>query len=122
MSVHVQSAIRRFAAATTANSAYFTVDLTGGTFRINERPVIITDYAPTFSSTVPGTTGAQNILAVGAWDNYLWVQRAGMSVEQIPHLFGGSSRFPTGQRGIFAWARNGGDMVNKLGARLLQNQ
>lgn len=122
MSTHVQSAIRKFAAAATTGSAYFTIDLTGGTFRINERPVILTDYAPTFSSTVPGTTGAANILAVGDFSNYLWVQRAGMSVEQVPHMFATANNLPSGQRGIFAWARNGGDMINDLGARLLQNQ
>lgn len=123
MSVAVQSAIRQFAASQSSTSAYFTIDLTGGEFRINDRPVILTDYAPTFSGAVPGTTGAQNILAVGDWrQTYLWVQRAGMSIEQVPLLFGGSNRFPTGQRGIYAWARNGGNVVNNLGARLLQNQ
>lgn len=123
MSVAVQSAIRQFANSASSTSAYFTIDLTGGVFRINDRPVILTDYAPTgVGGVVPGTTGAQNILAVGDWkQTYLWVQRAGMSIEQIPMLFGGSNRYPTGQRGLFAWARNGGNVVNNLGARLLQN-
>jgi HK97 family phage major capsid protein len=122
MSVHVQSAIRKFAAAATTGSAYFTIDLTGGTFRINDRPVIITDYAPTFSSTVPGTTGAANILAVGDFSNYLVAQRAGMSVETVQHMFHTSNNLPSGQRGIFAYARNGADSINDLGFRLLQNQ
>lgn len=123
MSVSVQSAIRQFASAASSTSAYFSIDLTGGTFRINDRPVIITDYAPTFSGAVPGTTGLQNILAVGDWNQgYLWVNRAGMSVEQIPILFGGSNRFPTGQRGLWAWARNGGNIINNNAGRLLQNQ
>ena len=124
MSVAVQSSVRQFAASQSSTSAYFTIDLTGGEFRINDRPVILTDYAPTgVGGAVPGTTGAQNILAVGDWrQTYLWVQRAGMSIEQVPLLFGGSNRYPTGQRGLFAWARNGGNVVNNLGARLLQNQ
>lgn len=124
MSVNVQSAIRQFAASQSATSAYFTIDLTGGVFRINDRPVIITDYAPTgVGGSVPGTTGLQNILAVADWQQtYLWVNRAGMSVEQVPMLFGASNRFPTGQRGLFAWARNGGNTVNNSGGRLLQNQ
>jgi predicted phage gp36 major capsid-like protein len=45
-----------------------------------------------------------------------------MSVEQVPHMFATNANLPSGQRGIFAWARNGGDMINDLGARLLQNQ
>jgi len=122
MSVHVESAIRQFASAAGSSSSYFTVDLTAdGVSRINGRPVIVTDYAPTFSGSVPGTTGAQNILAVGDASNYKWVQRAGMSVEQVPIVIGSSQR-PTGQRGMFAWARNGGDSINDLGFRLLQNQ
>jgi len=124
MSVNVQSAIRQFAASQSATSAYFSIDLTGGTFRINDRPVIITDYAPTgVGGSVPGTTGLQNILAVADFNqSYLWVNRAGMSVEQIPMLWGSGSRFPTGQRGLFAWARNGGNIVATNGGRLLQNQ
>lgn len=124
MSVNVQSAIRQFAASQSSTSAYFSIDLTGGQFRINDRPVIITDYAPTgVGGAVPGTTGLQNILAVADFgQTYLWVNRAGMSVEQIPMLFGSSNRFPTGQRGLFAWSRNGGNSVNNRGGVLLQNQ
>jgi HK97 family phage major capsid protein len=123
MSVHVESAIRQFAAAAGSSSAYFTVDLTAdGVSRINGRPVIVSDYAPTFASGVPGTTGAQNILVVGDFSNYVLAQRAGMSVEQIPMLWGSGSRLPTGQRGLFAWARNGMDSVNDRAFILLQNQ
>jgi predicted phage gp36 major capsid-like protein len=56
---------------------------------------------------VPGTTGAANILVVGDFSNYLIAQRAGMSVEQVPLVIGSSGQRPTGQRGMFAWARNG---------------
>ena len=124
MSVNVQSAVRQFAASQSSTSAYFSIDLTGGTFRINDRPVIITDYAPTgVGGSVPGTTGLQNILAVADFNQaYLWVNRVGMSVEQIPMLFGNSNRFPTGQRGLFAWSRNGGNVVSQRAGVLLQNQ
>ncbi len=124
MSVNVQSAIRQFAASQSSTSAYFSIDLTGGMFRINDRPVIITDYAPTgVGGSVPGTTGLQNILAVADWQQcYLWVNRAGMSVEQIPMLWGSSNRFPTGQRGLFAWSRNGGNVIVQRAGILLQNQ
>jgi predicted phage gp36 major capsid-like protein len=44
-----------------------------------------------------------------------------MSIEQVPLLVGASRR-PTGQRGIFAWARHGADSINDLGFRILQNQ
>ena len=123
MSVMVESAIRQFAAAAGSSSAYFTVDLTqDGVSRINGRPVVVTDYAPTFSGAVPGTTGAKNILVVGDFSNYLVAQRAGMSVEQIPHLFHTSNNLPSGQRGLFAYARNGMDSIADPAFRLLQNQ
>ena len=123
MSVDVESAVRQFASSAGSASSYFTVDLTAdGISRINGRPVIVTDYAPTFSGAVPGTTGPQNILVVGDPSNYVFAQRAGMSVEQVPLVIGSSGQRPTGQRGMFAWARNGGDSVNDAGFRLLQNQ
>lgn len=122
MSVAVQNSIRQFAASQSSTSAYFTIDLTAGTFRINDRPVILTDYAPTYAGSVPGTTGAANILAVGDLrQSYLFVQRAGMSLETVNHVLG-SNRRPTGERAIFAWARNGANVVNSLGAKVLQNQ
>lgn len=124
MSPNVAAAIRQFAAnQSLSQSAYFTVDLTGGVFRIMDRPVIMSDYAPLASAaTVPGTTGLANILAVSDWgQSYAWVNRAGMSVEGVQHVFGGSQR-PTGQRGFWAWSRNGGGALTTNGARVLQNQ
>ncbi len=124
MSPNVAAAIRQFAAnQSLSQSAYFTVDLTGGTFRIMDRPVIQTDYAPLANTaTVPGTTGLANILAVADWNqSYAWVNRAGMSIEAVQHIFGGSQR-PTGQRGFWAWSRNGGGALITNGCRVLQNQ
>lgn len=122
MSTSVASAIRQFSAAAGSASAYFTVDLQGASFVINERPVITTDYAPTFSGAVPGTTGAQNILVVGDPSAYVFARRAGMQIEAVPHIFHTSNNRPSGQRGIFAWSRNGGDSVADNLWRLLQNQ
>lgn len=123
MSVHVESAIRQFASAAGSSSSYFTVDLTAdGVSRINGRPVIVSDYAPTYASGVPGTTGAANILVVGDFRHYLVAQRAGMSVEQIPMLFSTTTNLPDGRRGWFAWARVGADSIADNAFRLLQNQ
>jgi HK97 family phage major capsid protein len=124
MSVTVESAIRAFSVTASGNpNAYFTVDLTeGGITALNGRPVIRTDYMPSGTNgSVPGTTGAANILIVGNFHSYLFGQRAGMSVEPVSHLFGNSNR-PTGQRGWFAWARNGGNSLVDVDFRLLQNQ
>ena len=116
MNTDVENEIRTFAAG--ADSAYYTVDLSaGGIGTLFGRPIRTTDYAPEFT----GTTGAANILVVGDFSNFLVAQRAGMSLELVPHLFGANQR-PTGQRGWFASARHGFDSVNDLGFRLLQNQ
>ncbi len=69
-----------------------------------------------------GTTGAENRLVVGDFSNYVIARRAGMSVELIPMMFATANNLPSGQRGWFAYARVGGNSVNDLGFRLLQNQ
>jgi HK97 family phage major capsid protein len=75
-------------------------------------------YFPDFT----GTTGAENRLVVGDFRNYVVARRRGMNVEFVPQLFDVTNNRPTGQRGWFAHARIGGNSVNDLGFRLLQNQ
>lgn len=117
MSTDVENEIRTF--SSTSSGAYYTVNLTeGGTPTLFGRPVVKSDYAPSFT----GTTGAANILVVGDFSNFLIAQRAGMTLEFIPQLFGTTNGRPTGQRGWYAYARHGFDSVNDLGFRLLQNQ
>ena len=117
MNTDVENEIRSFADGSA--QAYYTVDLAaGGIGTLFGRPIRTTDYAPEFT----GTTGAANILVVGDFSNFVVAQRAGMSVELIPHLFATGNNRPSGQRGWFAYARHGFDSVNDLGFRLLQNQ
>jgi HK97 family phage major capsid protein len=99
------------------NLSFVTVDLTGQIETLRTRPVDFSSYFPDFT----GTTGAANVLVVGDWRNYLIADRVGMSVELVPHLFDVTNNRPTGQRGWFAYARNGADSINDLGFRLLQN-
>jgi HK97 family phage major capsid protein len=116
MHTDVENEIRSFGVN---NDSYYTVNLAaGGIGNLFGRPVRTTDYAPEFT----GTTGAANILVVGDFSNFLVAQRAGMSIELVPHLFGTTNGRPTGERGWFAYARHGFDSVNDLGFRLLQNQ
>ncbi len=98
--------------------ADFTVNFTeAGSFQVLGRPVVVTDYAPAFNST----TGATNYAVIGDFSNFLIVQRAGMTVELVNHLFDTSTGRPTGQRGWFAWARHGHDVVAPNAFRLLSN-
>ena len=95
-----------------------TVDLTGRATTLRGRPVEVATNMPAFT----GTTGAANILVVGDFRNYLIVDRVGMSVELVPHLFDVTNNMPTGQRGLFAFARHGADSIDDGSFRLLQNQ
>jgi HK97 family phage major capsid protein len=83
---------------------------------IQGRPVRESAYAPALS-----TDDSANLLVVGDFRNYLVAQRLGMTVELVPHLFGTTNGRPTGQRGWFAYSRVGGNSVNDLGFRVLQN-
>jgi HK97 family phage major capsid protein len=117
MHVDVENEIRAFGSGTATSR--FTVDQTrDGITLLNGRPVYTTDYAPEFT----GTTGASNILVLGDFSNFLIAQRAGMTTELVPHLFGVTNGRPLLSRGLLAYARIGSDSVNDLGFRLLQNQ
>lgn len=60
------------------------------------------------------TTSADNyVLAFGdIREAYTIVDRVGLTVEVIPHLFGTSNNLPNGTRGLYAYWRTGGRVVN----------
>jgi HK97 family phage major capsid protein len=60
------------------------------------------------------TTSNSTILTIGDFSYFAIVDRAGMNVEFIPHLFGGSNRYPTGQRGLFAYWRNSSQVLSPI--------
>lgn len=62
-----------------------------------------------YASTL--TTSGSTILTIGDFNQFAIVDRIGMSVEFIPHLFGGSNRFPTGERGLFMYWRNSSQVL-----------
>jgi len=96
----------------------FTVNLLAdGTSVLTGRPVVVTDYAPSFT----GTTGAENFAVVGDFSRYVVVQRAGMQVELVPTVFDASTARPTGNRAWFATARHGLGVSDASGFRLLSN-
>ncbi len=70
----------------------------------------------------PAGTGTQALLVVGDFSYYIVVFRAGMTVEFIPNLFDVTNNRPTGQRGLFAWARIGADTSSTKAFRLLVNK
>lgn len=92
-----------------------TVDLGGRLTQLRGRPVYSAEDFP----VVATTTASQNVLVVGDFAGYLVVQRAGMTVEPVQTVVNGDG-LPTGQRGLFAWARIGADVIDADLLRLLQ--
>jgi HK97 family phage major capsid protein len=73
-------------------------------------------------STMDGSLGAGNddCLLIGDFRKFLIVDRIGLSVEYIPHLFGATNSRPTGQRGWYAYWRVGADALDTGAFRCLR--
>lgn len=63
-------------------------------------------------------TAPAKFLLYGDFSRYVIVDRIGLSIELIPHLMGANRR-PTGQRGLYAFWRNGAKVVDPNGFRAL---
>jgi HK97 family phage major capsid protein len=70
----------------------------------------------TMSSTVVNAT---KIMLLGDFSYFKIIDRVGMTVELIPHLFGATNRFPVGQRGFYAYWRNGSKVIDAAAFRAL---
>lgn len=71
-------------------------------------------------STMGTTVAAGGTVAVlGDFSKYVIVDRIGMSVELIPHLFATANNRPSGQRGLFAFWRNSAEVVDPNAFRKL---
>jgi len=117
MSVDVMNRIRQFGSANVYHATTVTLEQNAVEVLFSKQ-VYENPYFPDFT----GTTGLENRLVVGDFSNYVIARRAGMSVELVPMMFHTNNNLPSGQRGWFAWARIGGNSVNDIGFRLLQNQ
>ena len=73
------------------------------------------------STTMSGTfTTGQLIGVYGDFNYFVIVDRIGMAVETIPHLFDVTNNMPTGQRGLYAYWRNGSKVVDANAFRTLK--
>jgi HK97 family phage major capsid protein/HK97 family phage prohead protease len=66
------------------------------------------------------TTSNKKVLLLGDFSQFLIVDRLGMDVELVPHLFGTTANYPTGQRGIYAIWRNNSAILVQSAFRLLK--
>jgi HK97 family phage major capsid protein len=80
--------------------------------------------SPVADATSPSqkfaATSSTKPLLYGDFSQFLIVERIGMTVELIPHLFGPSNRYPTGQRGIYAMWRNSSEILVQDAFRILK--
>lgn len=66
-----------------------------------------------------GATADNFVLFVGDWSKYVIVDRVGMTVELIPHLFATGNNRPSGQRGLIGWWRTGAESIDDSSFRVL---
>ena len=105
--------IRQFG---TANNYHgFTTDLTGGVSQLMGRPI----YEVSAMDSAAGTDS--EILVFGDFGKFLIVDRVGLTVEYIPHLFATGNNRPSGQRGWYAYWRSGSDVLDTNAFRVLQS-
>lgn len=64
-------------------------------------------------------TADNHVLVVGDFSRYVIVDRVGMRIELVPHLFGTANNRPTGQRGLLGWLRTGADSIDDNAFRVL---
>lgn len=77
---------------------------------------------PVYENTAmaAATTTAAKIAVMGDFRYYLIVDRIGMDIELIPHLFNtGTPGMPTGQRGFYAFWRNNATVLSASAFRVL---
>lgn len=85
------------------------------------RPSRLVDFPVYEASAMVSTiTATSKVLLLGDFKKFLIVDKIGMSVELIPHLFGTANNFPTGQRGLYAVWRNSSKVIDPNAFRLLQ--
>jgi HK97 family phage major capsid protein len=84
--------------------------------RLLDRPAY---EAEAMASVITGA--ADNLLLLYAHsDSFVIADRIGMTVEPIQHLFSNTTTRPSGQRGFYAYARSGSNVVNVGAARILR--
>lgn len=72
------------------------------------------------SAMVASLASGSKILVMGDPRYYVIVDRIGMDIEVIPHLFGANARYPTGQRGFYAFWRNNANVMSTNSFRVLK--
>jgi HK97 family phage major capsid protein len=65
--------------------------------------------------------GNEKLLVYGDFSQFAIVDRIGLTIELVPHLFGASQR-PTGQRGLLAWFRTSSGILTENAFKVLESK
>lgn len=86
-------------------------------------PPELIGYPAYEASAMTTTTAGTNdrLLVFGDFSQFLIVDRVGMSVELVPHLFATGANRPSGQRGLYAFWRNNATVLVDNAFRFLAN-
>jgi HK97 family phage major capsid protein/HK97 family phage prohead protease len=86
-------------------------------------PPELIGYPAYEASAMTTTTAGTNdrLLVFGDFSQFLIVDRVGMSVELVPHLFATGANRPSGQRGLYAFWRNNATVLVQNAFRFLAN-
>jgi HK97 family phage major capsid protein len=113
------SRIRQLDAAGAANPWITFAGASGATANPGQINANILGYPAYVSSSVVSVlTTASKIAILGNFDRYVIAERVGMTIETVQHLVGTNHR-PTGQRGMYAYWRNGAKVVDANAFRVL---
>lgn len=111
-SKHYLNKVRQF---DTAGGAQLWAHIGDGT------PARLLDY-PTFQHSTMNTAGTSgaSIVTIGDFSQFVIVDRIGMNIELIPHLFATANNRPSGSRGIYAHWRNTSFVNTQLAFKTLK--
>jgi HK97 family phage major capsid protein len=65
------------------------------------------------------TTVGALFLIYGDFSRFVIVDRIGLTIELIPHLFDTTNNWPTGQRGLYCYFRNSSKVIDADAFRVL---
>lgn len=112
MSLPVANALRQLE---TTNGALEFPELRNSNPSLLGRPVAIVSEMATIN---PAVTATDYVIAYGDFDEFVIVDRLGMSIELIPNVIGANQR-PIGARGILLYGMTGSDVLIPNAFRLL---
>jgi HK97 family phage major capsid protein len=111
----IYSDIRQFGTAN--NYSGFSVDLTeDASSRLLGRPAYRSSH---MDGTITGSSENYVLIAADMKSCFVIARRIGFTIEMIPHLFATANNLPSGQRGLFGYARNGSAVVDETAGALL---